>query len=337
MHTEKLDLPRRREQAIIALDANESPFNAPDNRYPREEWTELCTLYGCHERIPQPCIYFCNGTEEAIDLSMRAFLRKPQAKVVSVSPTRSIYGRRAAINRATYVEVPLRADDFSLDLNALLGAIDDHTEMVILCSPNSPTGNLLSKSDIEELVQLFDGLIVLDESYIDFNPRASLLSLLNQYRNLVVLRSFSHAWSAAGLRLAAAIAHPDVIERLRSVGLTHPLSTPVIRLARQMLARRMDVDKWVRQIIEERTKVELALKELPDCLHIYPSSANFLLVRFADARAVYKYLKQQGIAVRPYMGCLRLTIGLPNENSALLGALRRRKDNKADEKGGSKE
>lgn len=317
--------PRQRVQAMLRLDANESPFNAPDNRYPDEDLcNSLRRHWGCHERIPESCIYFTNGTEEAIDLCMRLYAFPGRDSLVCLTPTRDLYRRRATLNHIECREVALRENYFSLDVEAVLDAVDDTTQMIFLCSPNSPTGNLLSRSDIEMILELFEGMVVVDESYIDYVPHASVLSLLNKYKNLVILRSFSHAWSAAALRLAAVVARPEVIAQFKQMGWVHPISSLVAHAAWQVVNRRLDIDKWVRQIVSERIKVEIALKELGECIEVYPSDTNFLLVRFSEPQAIYHYLLEQGIAVYPVCGCLRITIGLPGENSALLGALRRR-------------
>lgn len=316
--------PRLRATANVHLDANESPFNTPDNLYPDADMLMLRKTWGCHEHIPEQCIYFTNGTEEAIDLSMRVCALPGRDSVASVSPTRTIYQRRALINRLEYREAPLMPDDFALNAEALLDIVSQTTKMIFLCSPNSPTGNVLARRDVETVLELFDGKVVVDESYIDYAPGASVLELLNRHRNLVVLRSFSHAWSAAGLRLAAIVAHPSVIDDYRRVGWVHPLSSLVARAAQQMVNRRLDVDKWVRQIVAERGRVELALKELPECRKVYPSEANFVLATFNNNTEIYNYLLSEGIAVRAVACGLRITIGLPCDNSVLIGALRRR-------------
>lgn len=308
----------------LKFDANESPFNSPMNRYPDATAATLREAWGRHERIPASCIYFCNGTEEAVDLVMRIYAPDRTDSVVSVTPTRSVYRRRAEINRLHFREVPLRSVDFDLNAEALLDSVDNTTRAIFLCSPNNPTGNLLNSEAIETILDLFEGMVVVDESYIDFIPQATLLKLLNKYKNLIIFRSFSHAWSSAGARLAAVVAHPDVIRKMEKVGFMHPISSLVIAYAEELMERRLDIDKWSRQVIDERTKVVAALKDVPGCLEIYPSVTNFLLVRFDNASAVYKYLKRNGIAVRPVFGALRITIGLPGENSALVGALRRR-------------
>lgn len=317
---------RVRPKASVMLDENESPFNAPYNRYVEEHsLTTLKNNFGKHEHIPSKCIYFCNSTEEATDLLMRIYALPNRDSVVAISPTRSIYKRRALINRLDYREAPLRENDYELDANQVLNAVSETTKIIFLCSPNSPTGNLLDTKEIELILQLFDGMVVVDESYIEFCPQASVVPLLNKYKNLVILRSFSHAWSMAGVHVAALIAYPEIIESVTKVGFIHPISQPATDIVADMVSHRLDVDKWSRQIIDERTKVQLALSDIPECKHIYHSDANFLLVRFTDCQSVYKYLLKAGIAVKPINGCLRITIGLPQDNSALLGALRRRK------------
>uniref|UniRef100_UPI0015B14F93 aminotransferase class I/II-fold pyridoxal phosphate-dependent enzyme n=1 Tax=Alloprevotella sp. TaxID=1872471 RepID=UPI0015B14F93 len=322
---ENMKAPRIRPKAKVRLDANESPFNSPYNRYPDEkDLGELKHNWGKHERIPASCIYFTHGTEEAVDLLMRVYALPNRDSVVAAEPTRSIYKRRAIINRVEYREAALKENDFELDAERVLEAVSDTTKIIFLCSPNSPTGNLLDAQSIETILQLFDGIVVVDESYIDFVPHKSVLPLLNKYQNLVILRSFSHAWSMAGLHLAAIVAYPNVISNVNCVGLVHPISMVVEETAARMVKNRLDVDKWVRQIVDERNKVRLALSDLPECKHIYHSDANFLLVRFTDTMAIYKYLLKNNISTLPVKGCLRITIGLPNDNSALLGALRRR-------------
>lgn len=322
---ENIKAPRPRTKAKLHLDANESPFNAPYNRYPDDN--VLRTLkrnWGRHEHIPEQCTYLCgDGTEGAIDLIIRANALPNRDSVVAAEPTRLIYKRRALANRIEYREAALRETDYELSAETVLDTVSGTTRIIFLCSPNSPTGNLLDRQEIETILQLFEGIVVVDESYIDFAPQASVLELLNKYKNLIIIRSFSHAWSLAGLHLSAIVAHPEVIEEITKIGLTHPVSTPVIEQATQMVKHRLNVDKWARQIIDERNKVRLALSDLKQCQHIYHSDANFLLVRFTDSAAIYKYLLRAGIATYPIKGCLRISIGLPTENSELLGALRR--------------
>lgn len=321
---ENIPRPWHRPLAEVRFDANESPFNCPNNLYPDSEMLTLRDTWGLHERIPARCIYLTRGTEEAVDLAMRLYAVPTHDSVAAAAPTRSLYRRRALINRLEYREARLTADDYALDVEALLDVVSQTTKLIFLCSPNSPTGNVLRKGQIEDVLDLFDGMVVVDESYIDFAPEQTCLELINRYPNLIIVRSFSHAWSMAGVRLAAVVARPEVIDEFRRIGFTHPVDSLAEREAMNMVQRRLDVDKWVRQIVNERIKVEIALNELPECTKVYPSQANFLFVRFTDTQAVYKYLLDNGIAVYPVEGGLRITIGLPWQNSALLGALRRR-------------
>lgn len=312
----------------LRLHANESPFNSPENRYPDTALTRLKSQWGCHEGIPPRCCYVCNGTEESVDLVIRIFCDPMRDEVLAIKPSRNIYTRRAAINGVTCREVALNADDFSLNTDALTEAIRTNTKAIFLCSPNSPTGNLLTADDIATLAELFEGIIVVDESYIEFAPKHSSVMLLNRHPNIVIVRSFSHAWASAAIRMAIVVAHPCVVKYLELTGMTHPISTLCSDYAERLVKRRLDVDKWVRQLVDEREKVVLALKELPICQCIYPSEANFVMVRMQHCQSIISYLKQQHIAVTDcsvhpeLQGCLRISISLPVDNSRLLGALR---------------
>lgn len=307
--------------SMLRLDANESPFNSPENLYPDRELTAVKKLWGQYEHIPPSYIYLCNGTEESVDLCIRSFVEPFQGEILTVTPTRSVYIKRASVNRVTYREC-LLSDDYKLDVDSLLSLVTEATKLIFLCSPNSPTGNSFSRSDIELILQRFDGFLVLDESFIDFCLQNSKLSLLNTYDNLIILRSFSHAWSSAGARLASIVAHPQLIQKIESVGLTHPLNTFAINYFNELLDRRVEVHKWVRQIVEERTKVVLALKALPLNLKVYHSDANFVFVTNDKKDFLYQYLLKHGVSVRNTGGGLRISIGMPRDNSVLLSVLR---------------
>lgn len=306
---------------MLRLDANESPFNSPENLYPDRELTAVKKLWGQYEHIPPSYIYLCNGTEESVDLCIRAFVEPCKGEILTVTPTRSIYTRRASVNRVACRECAL-SDNYRLDADSLLRSVTDATKLIFLCSPNSPTGNSFDRSDIELILLGFDGYLVLDESFIDFSLQDSKLSLLNTYENLIILRSFSHAWSSAGARLASIVAHPQFIKKIESVGLTHPLNTFAINYMKELLGRRVEVHKWVRQIVEERTKVILALRALPLNLKVYHSDANFVYVTNEKIDFLYQYLLKHGVSVRNTGGGLRITIGMPRDNSVLLSVLR---------------
>ena len=308
---------------MIKLDANESPFNMPDSLYPIDsDLKQLKEKWGQFERIPSSYIYICNGTEESVDLCIRLFAEPNSDEILSVSPTRSIYKKRALVNRVSYKQCPLNPSDFSLNSDLLLKSISSQTKIILLCSPNAPTGNLFAQEDLLKILTNFKGLLIIDESYIDFCLYQSNLTLLNKYKNLILIRSFSHGWSSAGIRMSALIAHPDVISQFEQFGLTHPLNSLVILYAKNMLDRRIDVHKWVRQIVEERNKVILALKSLPLSLVVFPSEANFVFVKGERIFEIYKYLLRHEIFVKYTDEGLRISIGMPRDNSVLLAALR---------------
>lgn len=311
----------------IALDKNELPFNTPYNRYPKDsDILGLAERWGMHEGIPPTCIYFSRGTEDAVDLLLRLYAHDPKDHVVTFTPSREVYLKRAQVNRVATSVVPLSVDNgFAIDTEKVFSVVQDNTKLIFICAPNSPTGNLPDRETVEFILNLFDGYVVIDESYIDFVPGETFVELLNKYPNLIILRSFSHAWGAAGLRLAAVIARPEQIRRIKHIGPSSPLSLPVIRQAEELVRRRLDVDKWIRQVVSEREKVALALSELPECKRVFPAVANFLFVEWEHASDAYRSLLSQGIGVCLLGKYLRITIGLPHENSALIGALRRRK------------
>lgn len=323
----KSDLQRN--HGMLRLDANESPFNSPECRYPDPQLTRLKTLWGRHEGIPAKCCYLCSGTEQAVDLTVRLFCNPGLEEVVALTPSRSVYARRAQLNEVRCTQVPLTDETFALNADAVVESVRHNTKVIFLCNPNSPTGNVLSAESIATLADLFAGIVVVDESYVDFAPNQSAVRLINDHPNVVILRSFSHAWASAAVRLAVVVAHPSLIKYYECMGLTHPVSTLVADYAERLVRRRLDVDKWVRQIIDERAKVVLALRQLPVCTKVFPSETNFLMVRLKNCDNVVRYLQEQGVAVLPLEGdnrvadCVRITVSLPVDNSRLLGALRK--------------
>lgn len=315
--------------AAVRLDRNESPFNAPDNRYPVTDFAELAHLWGRHEGIPPECVCFCHGTEEAVDLTLRLFCRPGQDSVAVESPTRSVYARRARLYGVRCVKVELdEAAGFAPDAARFLSAAGS-ARVAFVCNPNDPTGAPISIDTLEQILDGFDGMVVVDESYVDFAPSVTALRLLNKYSRLVLFRSFSHAWASAGACAAAIVARPRLAALYRAVGHTHPLSSPCAAYLSELFADRLDVDKWTRQVVEEREKVCAALRSLSVCERVFPSAANFLYVKVKSPGRLHKYLLSEGVAVRLCRsdsvteGYLRVTIGLPYENSRFVGAMRR--------------
>lgn len=316
-------------EGYVRLHANESPYNMPESRYPEAQPAEFIARWGSLEGINPRCCYVCNGTEEAVDLTLRIFCRPGIDKVIVPHPTRSIYERRALCNDVECIRVPLGGDDFNFKADTITERLHRDVKVIFLCNPNSPTGNILPTGEIKTLAEKFSGILVVDESYIEFSPQNTAASLINGHWNVVILRSFSHARAAAGIRLGMVVAHPALIPYFIAAGMSHPVSIAVRNYAESLSAHHFDTDKWVRQIINERAKVAKALAELSLTKKVYPSAANFLLVEVENARAVHQYLMRNRVAVAAYPqdvrleNCFRVTISLPNVNSQLLGLLRR--------------
>ncbi len=314
--------------ARVFLDANESPFNAPNNRYPDPLQNEVKAALSRIKGIRPDCIFLGNGSDEAIDTIYRVFCVPGRDNVVAMDPSYGMYSVCAAVNDVEYRRVPLN-EHFDISADALLAVCNDKTKAIFLCSPNNPTGNLLSRDEMLTLLRKFDGMVVVDEAYNDFSGRRSMLFDLADYPNLVVLQTLSKAWASAAIRLGIAYARPEVIAFFNKVKHPYNVSALTQREALKILARRYDVENWVKQIVSERAKVVRAVRQLPFYIADYPTDANFFLVKLQGARRIYEYLVAQGIVVRDRSRvrlcgeCLRITIGLPGENSELLAALRK--------------
>lgn len=309
----------------IYLDANESPFNNGMNRYPDPHQGEFKKLISSIKGVPCERIFAANGSDEAIDLLYRIFCEPGRDNAVAISPSYGMYGVAAAINNVKFREVLLRKD-FSLDVDALLAATDGNTKLVFLCSPNNPTGNILDESAVEKFAQNFEGILVIDEAYIDFSPSSTFLPKLDDYPNLVILQTLSKAWGMAGLRIGFAFASESIISVMSKVKYPYNIGEDTLKKATGYLKN--SPGKRVKTIVEERQRLASQLYMLPDVVKVYPSDANFLLVKFRDSHQIYKKLLNNGIVVRersslPLCGqTLRITVGTPRENNSLLAVLR---------------
>ena len=313
-------------EADIYLDANENPYPTPYNRYPdplqRRVKEELATV----KEVRPEQIFLGNGSDEAIDLIIRAFCEPNQDSILITEPTYGMYSVCAEVN-AVNVQQVLLTPDFDLDLEAFPKTFDATTKVIFLCSPNNPTGNLLSRDKILEVLKRFYGLVVIDEAYIDFAKGKSFLQELDKYPNLVVLQTFSKAWGLAGLRLGMAFASEAIINILNKIKYPYNVNIRTQELALDALENRHVMEDWVKQIVLQRAKVIKALEKLPITKKVFPTDSNFVLVRVQDAPATYKYLLDQKIIVRDRSrvvlcyNCLRITIGTPEENERLLNAL----------------
>ena len=313
--------------AKVYLDANENPYNGPLNRYPDPLQLEVKKQLAKVKGVAEDCIFLGNGSDEAIDLMYRCFTEPKVDNVVAMDPTYGMYKVCADINDVEYRTVSLN-EDFSLNADNILAACDNHTKVIWLCSPNNPTGNALDRGAIEKILKDFEGLVVVDEAYCDFSSQKPFRTELSKYPNIVVLNTMSKAWGSAGIRLGMAFASKDIIDILNKVKYPYNVNALTQREALELLADPYEVDKWVRTILLERSRVVDAIKVLPICRKVYPTDANFVLVEVDDARKPYEYLVDRGIIVRNRNsvhlcnGCLRITIGTKTENQELLAALR---------------
>ena len=312
-------------QPEIFLDANENPYNNGINRYPDPHQKALKAKVAEIKGISADSLFIGNGSDEAIDLVYRVFCVPGASNAVSIAPSYGMYEVAAAMNDIEFRKVQLRPD-FSMDTEAMLSAADSKTRLMFICSPNNPTGNSFPVEQIEDILERFGGVVVLDEAYIDFSVRPSLTSLVKRYPNLIVLQTLSKAWGMAGLRIGLAIADPAVIALMSKV--KYPYNINVV--AQKMALMKLDEaakDKAVAEIVGQRFRLEKELRKCPEVKGIYSSDANFLLVRFDNPDEVYERLLAGGVIVRNRSkvpgceGCLRITVGTPAENDRLLRLL----------------
>jgi histidinol-phosphate aminotransferase len=315
-------------EALAFLDANENPYNSPWNRYPDPRQVKLKTRVGEIKNVPVRNIFLGNGSDEPIDLLFRAFCEPGKDNIVSINPTYGMYRVAADTNNVAVNLVSLSAD-FELNADAVLAAVTPDTKIIFLCSPNNPSGNALDNNAMLQIVEGFNGIVVVDEAYIDFCPEKSFLPVLGQYPNLVILQTFSKAWGMAGLRLGMAFATEQIIEVLSRIKYPYNLSILTQQKALELLADEQKKLDWVAVILKERGKMIDELKKYPFVVKVYPTDANFVLVKTHDPRGIYQYLVDGKVIVRDRSsislceGCLRISIGSPEENAALTEALDR--------------
>jgi histidinol-phosphate aminotransferase len=313
-------------EAAVFLDANENPFNQPYNRYPdpyqRKVKERIAELKG----VEAASIFLGNGSDEPIDLMFRAFCEPGVDNVVSIDPTYGMYQVAADINNVEVRKV-LLTRDFELDVEELLVQCDSNTKVLFICSPNNPTGNCFIEDDIIQLVKRFEGIVVLDEAYIDFAPEKSLLSKLDKFPNLVILQTFSKAWGMAGIRLGMAFASEEIVNVLSNIKYPYNVNVLTQEKALELLERETDKDEWVKQLLAERAMMAKQLEQLAFVRKVYPSNANYILIKVLEPKAIYNFLVDKQIIIRDRStvslckGCLRITIGTPSENKLLMEAL----------------
>lgn len=314
-------------EAHVFLDANENPYNSPLNRYPDPLQGELKAELAKVKNVPAVNIFLGNGSDEAIDLVYRVFCEPKVDNVVAIEPTYGMYRVCADINDVAYRPV-LLDDHYQLDADALLKACDARTKVIWLCSPNNPTGNNIQTEAIERVLREFEGIVVVDEAYSDFSSKPVFRSRLKDYPNIIVLNTMSKAWGCAAIRLGMAFASEAIIGLFNKVKYPYNVNLLTQQQALEALHGRDDVEKWVTMLLQERTRLMAAFRDLKICEAVYPTDANFFLAKMTDAQAIYDYLVERGIIVRNRTrvrlcnNCLRVTIGTKSENGELLGALR---------------
>ena len=311
----------------VWLDANESPYPSGLNRYPDPHQKKLKTAVAALKGVGEEQIFIGGaGSDEAIDLVYRIFCRPGVDNVISISPTYGVYEVSAEINDIELRKVSL-GEGYSLPVDALLAAADANSKVIWICSPNNPTGNAFAPLDILKVVEGFNGMVVVDEAYVDFSPYPSMLGFLDSHPNLIVMQTFSKAWGMASLRMGLAFASPEIAELFARVKYPYNVNGPT----QEELLRRIELSnpsEQVAEIVSERVRLAAALEVLPVVHKVHPSDSNFLLVEVDDPDGLYDYLISHGVIVRNRNrvrgceGCLRITVGVPAENDRVISLVR---------------
>jgi histidinol-phosphate aminotransferase len=317
-------------EATIFLDANENSLGSPlikwYNRYPDPHQLKVKQKLSEIKKVAVENIFLGNGSDECIDILQRAFCEPGIDNLIICPPTYGMYEVCANINNIQVKKVTLTSQ-FQLDLEAIENGIDDHTKMIFLCSPNNPTGNSMHHEDIEVILNNYFGLVVIDEAYINFARKKSLITRLNEYPNLIVMQTLSKAWGLAALRVGITLASKEIIDVMNKIKPPYNINQASQELALQALNEVDQVNEMIVEIVKERENLAMALVNLSFVQKVHPTDANFLLVKMSEPAAVYKKLLGQGIVVRDRSkvelceGCLRITVGSPEENKTLLYAL----------------
>lgn len=317
-------------KAEVFLDANENPFETGLNRYPDPLQWKLKTAISQLKGVPAEQIFLGNGSDEAIDLVVRIFCEPRQDHILILPPTYGMYQVSSDIADVGIRSVSL-TPDFQPDVEAILAAADEHSKILFICSPNNPTGNDVELERIRSLCAQFKGIVVVDEAYIDFSNQASCTSLLSEFPNLIVLQTFSKAWGMAGIRLGMAFASTEIIQLFNKVKPPYNINQLTQQIALETLETSQDdYRQLLSTLLSERERLIKGLGDLNFVEKIFPSDANFILVKMDDPSGTYQYLVEEGIIVRNRnsvhlcAGSLRITVGRPEENDALLTALNKR-------------
>ncbi|MEP6628562.1 MAG: histidinol-phosphate transaminase [Ginsengibacter sp.] len=317
--------------ASVYLDANENAFGSAleenFNRYPDPLQWQLKFQLAKIKGVPAENIFIGNGSDEVIDLAYRIFCNPANDNVIVCPPTYGMYEVSGNINDVEIRKVNL-TKEFQLDIEAIIEASDSNTKLLFICSPNNPTGNNMNREDVEWLLNNFNGIVIIDEAYINYSAQKTFIQELTEYNNLIVMQTLSKAWGLAALRLGLCFASMDIINLFNKVKPPYNINLASQELGLKALQETPQVNEWIRVTVEERAKLESQLKQFSFVEKIFKSDANFLLVKVNDADKIYSYLSANGVVVRKRNheplceGCLRITVGTPEENNELIDFLK---------------
>ena len=320
------DFKKENEMKLIYLDANESPFDNGINRYPDNKHDELKKVVSGIKNVNVNQVVFGNGTDEILDLIVRVFCNPSEDKIITLPPTYGMYDVIAKTNGVENIEIPLKSD-FSIDKNEILKLSSKKTKILFLCSPNNPTGNSFDTNDLTDLIKCFKGVVVVDEAYIDFSSKQSLISLIEDNSNLIITQTMSKAYGMAGIRLGMGFSNEKIINYLNKIKPPYNINVLTERKALEELYKIDEIEKNISIVLDQRNLLVSCLEKLDFVEKIYKSDANFLLVKVDNADLRYNQLLENGIVVRNRsnqplcQNCLRITIGTKNENTSLIKTL----------------
>ena len=312
---------------MVFLDANENPFDTPLNRYPDPQQTRLKESIASQKMVSTDQLLLGNGSDEVLDLIFRAFCEPNQDSILTTPPTYGMYDVLANLNAVDNILVPL-SPDFQLEVDSILDAIKPQTKLLFICSPNNPSGNSVERKAIERLLKNFNGLVIIDEAYIDFTKDPSWTQVLEQYPNLIVTQTLSKAYGLAGIRLGICYASKEIIAVLNKIKPPYNINSLTQEAAIKAFENKDSVQAQIESILNERSNLINAFKSVPFIKKIYPSEANFILIKVDDANKRYEELIKNGIVVRNRSSqlhcenCLRITVGTPSENTQLITLLK---------------
>ncbi len=326
-------------KASVFLDANENAFGSPAsspqretgpasyNRYPDPLQWQLKFQLARIKGVPAENIFIGNGSDEVIDLAYRIFCNPATDNVIICPPTYGMYQVSANINDVAIKKVNL-TKDFQLDVEGISDAVDEHTKLLFICSPNNPTGNNMNREDVETLLNNFPGIIIIDEAYINYSRQKTFIQELTEYPNLIVMQTLSKAWGLAALRLGLCYASMDIIDVFNKVKPPYNINEASQQLGLAALQHTDTVNNWIKEVVEQKAILQTELHKQPFVETIYPSDANFILIKVKEANKLYDYLSGSEVIVRNRSkdvhceNCLRITIGTAEENKTLMSLLK---------------